>query len=92
MQQMEPQALSGITTTRFGAGRIPGMQINRTTAQLGNQLTTVPTPSEFGAEPGTDISLFPAAMREIMDLADGDPDQAAKLAKDGGWLVPEIED
>lgn len=92
MQQMEPQPLTGITTTRFGAGRIPGMQINRTTAQLGNQLTTAPTPSEFDVESGTDISLVPAAMQAIFEFANGDADLAVDLARKAGWLVPEIED
>ena len=82
-------SLTGITL--FGAGRIPGMQISRSTAQLGNQLSKAATPREFDVEPGTDISLVPAAIREIMDSAKGDPDLAAKLARDAGWLVPETD-
>lgn len=85
MQQMEPQPLTGITATRFGAGRIPGMEI-------GNQLATAPTPGEFDVPPGTDISLVPAAMQAIFEFANGDADLAADLAKKAGWLVPEIED
>lgn len=85
MQQMEPQPLTGITATRFGAGRIPSME-------LGTQLATAPTPSEFEVPPGTDISLIPAAMQAIFEFANGDADLAADLAKKAGWLVPEIED
>lgn len=84
MQQMGPQALTGITATRFGAGRIPGMEI-------GTQLATAPTPSQFDVPPGTDISLIPAAMQAIFEFANGDADLAADLAKKAGWLVPEIE-
>ena len=85
MQQMEPQPLTGITPTRFGAGRIPSMEI-------GTQLATAPTPGEFDVPPGTDISVVPAAMQAIFEFANGDADLAADLAKKAGWLVPEIDD
>jgi hypothetical protein len=96
MQNVSSESLTGIT---LGAGIVGGATRRNVLLaggvpdlRIGNQLANAPTPQQFDVEPGTDISLIPAAMQAIFEFANGDADLADKIARDVGWFVPEIED
>ena len=96
LQSLPNRSLTGIPFGTLSAGtqrnilRMGGLP-NLPNSLLGNKLSRAATPLQFGVEPGTDISLVPAAMREFMELANGDPELAAKLARDAEWVVPETD-
>lgn len=90
---LEKEATEPITSITFGPSRaiigdprapnVPGL------LGPGRLAMGFPTPAAHNVPEGTDITTIPNAMEIIFELANGNPDLAAKIARRNGWFVPE---